>query len=98
MGHVIVADFLRAGPVRTLETFSRLLADPIEDKLPRVRAPVLVVRGESDRIVPQTWAERAARLLPNGRLVVLPRAGHALNWVAPLALAECATPFLLGRT
>ena len=67
-------------------------------------APVIVsdffqvVRGGRNRIVAQAWAECAARLLSDGRLAVVPGAGHALNWVAPLALAECATPFLLGRT
>ena len=95
MAPVMVADFLAAGPRRTLETFGHLLADPIERKLPHVHAPALVIRGERDRIVSQRWAAEAARLLPNGRLAVLRGAGHALNWVAPVALADCVTPFVL---
>jgi pimeloyl-ACP methyl ester carboxylesterase len=95
MAPVIVGDFVGAGPRRTLETFRHLLADPIERKLPHVHAPALVIRGERDRIVSERWAAEAARLLPHGRLAVLRGAGHALNWVAPLALAERATPFLL---
>jgi pimeloyl-ACP methyl ester carboxylesterase len=92
---VIFADFLRAGPRRTLQTFAHLLSDRIDEKLPRIRAPVLVVRGERDRIVSGEWADEAARALPDGRLAVLRGAGHAVNWVAPVALAECITPFLL---
>jgi pimeloyl-ACP methyl ester carboxylesterase len=46
-------------------------------RLPELVSPTLLVVGEEDRIVaPQETAE-AVRLLPNGRLVVLPACGHA---------------------
>jgi pimeloyl-ACP methyl ester carboxylesterase len=92
---LILADYADAGVGRALRTFGRALADPIEDKLPLVQAPTLVVRGGRDRIVPQAWAEEVTRLLPRGRLAVVAGAPHTVNFAAPGALAELVRPFLV---
>ena len=91
---LMVADYADAGVGRALDTFGRALADRIEDKLPLVQAPTLVVRGARDRIVPQAWAEEVTRLLPRGRLAVVAGAPHTVNFAAPAALAELVRPFL----
>ena len=88
-------DYAQAGLRRAVRTFRYLVADEIEAKLPRVRVPALVVRGAMDPVVPQDWAEEVARLLPDGRLVVVPGAAHTMVTVAPLELARVARPFLL---
>ncbi len=87
-------DFALAGPVRTLRTFRFALADRIETKLPRVRAPALVVRGGRDPIAPQDWAEQAARLLPRGRLAVIPGGPHCVNYSTPRAFASLVETFV----
>ncbi|MEX0761707.1 MAG: alpha/beta hydrolase [Dehalococcoidia bacterium] len=87
-------DYWRAGPRRIVATFKFSLEDRIEEKLPRVSAPTMVVRGARDPIVPQQWAEEAVRLLPNGRLIVIPGAPHALNFAAPLEVSRVIRPFL----
>ncbi len=69
------------------------LADRIETKLPRMRMPTLVVRGEYDPIVPHRRAEEATRMLLRGRLAVLPGAPHAANFDAPDELAEVVLDF-----
>ncbi len=89
-------DLLRAGVVRAWRTFRQALKDPIEEKLPQVRVPALVVHGSRDRISPRSWAEEVARLLPDGRLVVLPHAAHAANYSAPAELARAVRSFLAG--
>lgn len=89
-------DLLRAGVRLSWRTFRRALDDPIEEKLPRVRVPALVVHGLRDRISPHRWAEEVARLLPDGCLVVLPHAAHAANYSAPAELAREIRPFLAG--
>ena len=89
-----VADYADAGVGRALRAFGYALADRIEDKLPLVQAPTLVVRGARDPIVPQAWAEEVTRLLPRGRLAVLP-GPHTLNFAAPGSLAELVGPFLV---
>jgi 2-hydroxy-6-oxonona-2,4-dienedioate hydrolase len=89
-------DYARAGLRRTLHTFRHALADRIEDKLPLVQCPTLVVRGERDPIVPQRWAEEAARLLPRGRLLVIPGGPHCVNYSTPRAFARVVRTFLRG--
>lgn len=59
-----------------------------------MKMPTLIARGEYDPIVPQRWAEEAVRLLPDGRLAVLPGAPHAANFDAPDELAEIVLDFL----
>lgn len=43
---------------------------------PRVRCPVLVLHGDRDGIVPQALGRELAALLPHGRFVGVPGAGH----------------------
>ncbi len=91
---IMLLDYLSAGLRRSLATFQHALEDPIEEKLPHVRVPTLVVRGERDPIVPQPWAERVSRLLPEGRLVVVPGAAHTMNYAAPSELARVVRTFV----
>jgi pimeloyl-ACP methyl ester carboxylesterase len=90
---VQIRDVWSAGIRNTLQMTRHALEDRIEAKLPRLAMPALVVRGERDPIAPQRWAEEVARLLPRGRLRVIP-GGHALNYSKPEALLEAALPFL----
>lgn len=87
-------DYLRAGPRRVVGTLRVALRDRIEEKLPRVTAPTLVVRGGRDVLVPQRWAEEVTRLLPNARLVVVPGSAHAVNYSRPDELATAVRQFL----
>ena len=91
----MLRDYRRAGLGRAWSTGRYLLPDAIDEKLPRVRAPTLVVRGERDPLVPQRWAEEAVRLLPDGRLVVIPDVAHTLVYFAPSACARITRSFLL---
>lgn len=97
IGWIALFDYSRCGPRRYVRTFRAMLRDPIEQKLPRVTARTLVVRGTRDRIVPQRWAERAAALLPDGRLVLVPGAAHAINFSCPRRFRNVLRAFLLGR-
>lgn len=95
---ILVRDFREAGLRRALQTYGHAMTDRIEDTLPRVHAPTLVVRGDRDRIVPRAWAEEVTRLLPHGRLVVLPHAGHTLNFTVPASLAAAVRAFMAEAT
>jgi pimeloyl-ACP methyl ester carboxylesterase len=89
----VARDWLRAGPVRILGTLREALRARIEDKLPAVRVPVLIVNGERDPVSPPAWGERLARLTGSGvdgagaRCVVVPGAAHAVPFSHPEALA-----------
>lgn len=94
LGGILLRDLAAMGVQRAWATAALALADRIEDKLPLIQAPTLVVRGGNDPVVPQRWATHAARLLPHGELAVLPGRGHALNYNAPEALVRLLRPFL----
>jgi pimeloyl-ACP methyl ester carboxylesterase len=88
---------MRFGPWRTLATLRYALAHHIERKLPLLRAPALLVRGQHDTICPQPWLEELAALTPGSELLVLPGAPHALNYDQPQALAVAMFDFLARR-
>ncbi len=50
--------------------------DELVQRLPRIALPVLLLWGRHDPVIPLSVAERLARELPDGRLVVLERCGH----------------------
>jgi len=60
-----------------LRTVRGTMEHRVRDLLPRLTQPTLLVVGGEDRIVNPREAIEAARMMPNGKLVVLPRCGHA---------------------
>jgi 2-hydroxy-6-oxonona-2,4-dienedioate hydrolase len=78
-----------------LATARSALADRIEERLPLITQPTLVVRGEADGFVGQSWAETAASLLPQGRLVVVPRQPHAVHYTRPDLVAQMVNELVL---
>lgn len=95
---LVAWEYARAGPPDLYREMRHMFADRIEDKLPRIEAPVLVVRGENDAIVPQRWAEEVARLAGADGVQVIPGAGHALNYTAADELMRTIRPFLRPDT
>jgi 2-hydroxy-6-oxonona-2,4-dienedioate hydrolase len=77
--------------------FVEMIRDSVEANLSRVRAPTLVVRGDRDPIVPRSWAEEVAAILPRGSLVEVSGAAHAVNYNAPDALTRLTLEFLHER-
>ena len=93
LGLLIVKDYARMGP-RLLDELRAMFAHAIEAALPRVAAPVLFVRGEQDRVVPQRWVEELAALAPGSPVVVVPGAAHAVHYSHPGAVAREIGAFL----
>jgi 2-hydroxy-6-oxonona-2,4-dienedioate hydrolase len=96
-GLISAREYPRCGLHRLLKTFRYALEDHIEEKLPHMRVPALVVRGSKDPIVPQPWAEEVAKLVPMGELAIVPNAPHTVVYDAPLELARVVLPFLSGE-
>jgi 2-hydroxy-6-oxonona-2,4-dienedioate hydrolase len=91
---ILARDYAAAGLARARATLRHALEDAIEDKLPFLEAPTLVVRGTRDPIVPQRWAQEVTDLLPDAELAVLPGATHAVNHEQPLQTARVIEHFL----
>jgi pimeloyl-ACP methyl ester carboxylesterase len=78
----------RPAGVRTLLSTARsVLADRIEDRLPLIEQRTLVVYGDKDSFLGREWAERVARLLPQGRLRVVSGEPHAVHYTQPELVA-----------
>lgn len=94
MSEIASEDYRKCGLVRALRTFQFSLNDRVEEKLPHISAPVLVVRGELDPICNQDWAERVVRGLPDGKLAVIPGVAHTLVYTHPRELVAASREFL----
>ena len=90
-------EYLSTGVARMVQQLVRSCDDPIEQRLPAVAAPTLVVRGRHDRTLRQEWAQEVTRLLPDGRLVVVEGAAHNAHWSAPDVSARLVAGFLAGE-
>lgn len=90
---VAAGDYLRAGFIRAARTLRFALRYELEDVLPRVVTPALVVGGGRDPLVPHWWAREASRLLPAGELFTLREAAHAFNYSMPAELARLVLEF-----
>ncbi len=71
---------------------------PIPDRglgrrIHRVKAPVLLVWGEDDRIVPPVYAEEFTDRLEQVETVTLPRCGHLPMLEQPVPFAEAVADF-----
>src|SRR5262249_9397722 len=61
---------------------------------PRIRCPVLVLNGEADELSPVDDVRERVALLPRGRLVTFPRAGHRLGGAALERALDLAAEFV----
>jgi pimeloyl-ACP methyl ester carboxylesterase len=59
------------------------LEDRMEERLPLIEQPTVVVHGERDAFVSRAWAEEVASLLPRGRLVIVDGEPHAVPYTNP---------------
>ena len=90
----MVGDHIAIGPRRFLETAWLALRNRMEEQLPKIQAPTLVVRGSRDVIVPRRWVQEVASLLPNGRLVEVPDYAHGIERVGVPVLSRIIRRFL----
>ena len=85
---LVIADYFGMGPLDVLRQARHALAHRIEELLPRLEQPAVVVRGAHDPLCPAAWAREAASLLPRGRLVTIAGAAHAAHYSHPLEVAR----------
>jgi pimeloyl-ACP methyl ester carboxylesterase len=62
-----------------------------------VRSKALIVRGESDRIVPASAVALYAERLPNARTEIIAGAGHLIEMEQPAALARLIASFIASN-
>ena len=89
----LIRMYAQMGLRRYLATVRKMMADAPLDHVAEVGAPVLVLRGEHDAIVPSDVARQLAETLPQGRFVLVMDAAHALQVRRCTDFVNLAVPF-----
>lgn len=71
-------------------------ADAFWRQVGSIALPTLAMWGEDDRLVPARLGRRLVQAMPDARLVVLPRVGHAPQFEVPEITAQLVGRFLAG--
>jgi abhydrolase domain-containing protein 6 len=84
----VLDDLVRRAPTSPL---ARLLASPVEGwlldgKLGEIAAPVTLLWGEDDKVLPLSYARRVASQLHSASVVPIPRCGHVPQRECPARL------------
>jgi pimeloyl-ACP methyl ester carboxylesterase len=80
--------------IRSLGESLRARGAVVQDALPRVSAPTLVLWGADDRWIPVADADRFVASIPGARKVVIPDCGHVPQEEKPELVAEALREFL----
>jgi pimeloyl-ACP methyl ester carboxylesterase len=91
---LLVRDYGHSG----LVTFARAMDDarrhPLAPVVAELDHPVLLVRGQHDRIAPAAWLDDLVARRPGIEAVTLPAGGHMVPITHPHDLAAAVVPFL----
>ena len=90
----ILGDALRAGPRNLLISSRDLLRDSVQDVLPALHVPTLLIWGARDALVPLEVGHLLARSIPGAQLEVIARAGHVVMVDAAATFNELVLEFI----
>jgi pimeloyl-ACP methyl ester carboxylesterase len=86
---------LAAGAGQLIRQNRAVIARPdARPHLPRLRCPVLVMCGDADQLTPPERSREIAGLVPQSRLVMVPRCGHLLTMERPEVVNEALAEWL----
>jgi pimeloyl-ACP methyl ester carboxylesterase len=68
----------------------------LEKRLPRIKAPTLVVWGAEDRLVPPLYARLFGEKIPGAHVHMIEDAGHLVGLERPAPYAEAVVRFGRG--
>ncbi|MDQ3234609.1 MAG: alpha/beta hydrolase [Pseudobdellovibrionaceae bacterium] len=98
MRMIYFMEFMQTGLLRMFRMIQRTCDDPIEEKLPYLTMPVLVMRGKRDMVVSQNWSEKVTELLPHARLQVISGKAHSIVYSAYDQVADMTLGFMKEET
>lgn len=85
---VVARGYVECGPRWFAREARATVRHRIAERVRSVEVPVLVVRGEHDRVAPPGWAADLVAAAPHGSSATLPGAGHAVAYDEPRAVAD----------
>lgn len=84
---IMLTDWLRAGPRRYFATVPPMIDYLLEERLPSVAEPVLLVRGARDPVAPLDFLERLAARARSATVIEVPDEGHVVMYRRPEVVA-----------
>lgn len=94
---LLIRDYSYSGPVGFVRTMEAARRHRIDRALAACRAPVLLVRGGRDGIVPAGWLDRLAAACPDAQTATVEAGAHMLPLTHPHELTEVIRAFLAAR-
>lgn len=91
---VVFADYARSGPLWYFSQLPHMIAYPIEERMPLLTVPVLVLRGGNDPVAGLAWCRRLRDAASDGSLVQVPGHRHVVQYTAPAAVAGAIAAFV----
>jgi pimeloyl-ACP methyl ester carboxylesterase len=85
---IVLTDYLRCGVPWYLAQLRHMLGYQLEDRVPELSSPLLVVRGSRDPIAGLEWCRQLRDAARSGRLVQIPGGFHVAQHSAPKAVAS----------
>lgn len=85
---IVFTDYLRSGIRWYLTELPAMLRYRIEERLPLVDVPVLVIRGAQDSVAPEGWARALAHRVPGTNVVSVPGSGHVVQHTATAVVSR----------
>ena len=85
---IVLTDYLRSGIRWYLTELPAMLGYRIEQTLPLLDVPVVIMRGAQDPVAPEGWARSLARRSPGTRVVSVPGSGHVVQHTAAQTVAS----------
>ncbi|NII49829.1 alpha/beta fold hydrolase [Frigoribacterium endophyticum] len=73
---MVTRDYLRGGLLSYAAGTRSMLRHPIDERLPGLAAPLLVLRGRHDPVAPARWADELVALVADGEARDVPAAVH----------------------
>jgi pimeloyl-ACP methyl ester carboxylesterase len=86
-----------AGKPGLYDAMDALTSYDFRDRLPEIKAPTLIVWGDSDMLVPVEDAHEFERLIPQSRTVILEDTGHVPMLERPVKFNELLEELIEGR-
>ncbi len=93
----LVRPYLKAGLRRVARTAWSATRHRIEDRLPIVDVPVLILAGDIDLISPLRWTERLTELARDGERRIVEGGAHSMHGSHPERLAHLVRLFVRDR-
>jgi len=85
----------RSRALRLLYAAKSAIRENLEDLIPNIKSPTLLIWGKQDEITPPFVAERFHELLENSEVFFIDKCGHAPMMEKPIEFNELLKAFLL---